>query len=86
MHRIDEIVRVLQNTSHEPKCESANKYHIYGCDFDGEIVGEEINVFPGNLKCTCEPEARECSCHWRTKRQAKAIIEWMDKQLKKESI
>ena len=75
--RLDMIIDILRKTSHEPKCDAQRWYHNYGCSFDGEVVGEETNIFPGNLKCSCIPSQGSCICEHRTERQAEEIEKYI---------
>lgn len=77
---INEIIEILKNTPHDEKCDAINKYHIYGCDFDGDRVGTEINAFPGNLECSCTPISAACTCENREKKQAASILEWINRE------
>jgi len=77
---INEIISILKNTPHEEKCDAVNLYHIYPCSFDGDKVGTEINVFPGNLKCSCTPVSAACTCEDREMTQAAAILEWINRE------
>jgi len=74
----DTILKILKDTSHEPNCEYHNLYHNYGCSFDGDKVGDEINVFPGNLVCTCTPSGCDCTCKHREERQAELIVNFIE--------